>query len=273
MFKHTGRVEAPGIFERLAPKWWDESGPHALLHQMNAVRLSFILEALAPVLAAQTHTDAQIQAKQEADIPKRDHKGVGIRFLDAVPLKGLRILDVGCGGGLLSEPLARLGATVVGLDTSPEGVAVAQEHAKRMGLDITYHCIKIEDYVMEAEPFDCVIGSEVVEHVSDVQGFLKACSLLLAPKGRLVLSTLNRTWQSYLLAILGAEHVLRWVPKGTHDWRAFLKPSEIARILEPLGLKLTALSGLRLGPLTSEWKRGGTPTMNYILAASHSSFT
>jgi 2-polyprenyl-6-hydroxyphenyl methylase/3-demethylubiquinone-9 3-methyltransferase len=229
-------------FSAKAAEWWDPRGEFRPLHRLNPLRLAFI----------------------------RD--GVAARFgrdpLEERPLKGLTILDVGCGGGLLCEPLSRLGATVTGIDAAEENVAVAAVHAEESGLEIDYRCISAEALQQEGASFDAVVSMEVVEHVADVEGFLAACAGLVAPGGALALATLNRTPKSFALAIVGAEYLLRWLPRGTHDWRKFLKPSEIAAVLRGEGVELTEATGVAYNPLNDSWRLAPRDLeVNYMLLA------
>ncbi|MGC2629547.1 MAG: bifunctional 2-polyprenyl-6-hydroxyphenol methylase/3-demethylubiquinol 3-O-methyltransferase UbiG, partial [Rhodomicrobium sp.] len=185
-------------FERLATEWWDERGKLRALHAINPARLKFIVEEV-----------------------KRWRPDQGRAFR---PLEGVKAIDIGCGGGILSEPLTRLGASVTGIDPIEESVGVAKAHAEAIGLSITYRSATAEDLVREGLVFDAVVASEVVEHVADVSSFLKTCRSLCKPGGLLILSTLNRTAKSYGLAIVAAERVLGLVPPGTHDWKKFIKP-------------------------------------------------
>ena len=230
-------------FSAKAVEWWDPQGEFRPLHRLNPLRLEFI----------------------------RD--GVAARFgrdpLGERPLQGLRILDVGCGGGLLCEPLARLGAEVTGIDASEENVAVAAVHAEESGLGIDYRCVSAETLRDEGASFDAVVSMEVVEHVADVEGFLAACAGLVAPGGALTLATLNRTPKSFALAIVGAEYLLRWLPRGTHDWRKFLKPSEIAGVLRGEGMELLEATGVAYNPLNDSWRLAPRDLdVNYMLLAA-----
>ncbi len=229
-------------FSALAAEWWNPSGEFRPLHRLNPLRLRFLRDHLAA---------------------RAGRDPLGER-----PLAGLRIADVGCGGGLLCEPLTRLGARVTGIDAARESIAVAALHAEENGLSIDYRCVDVEDFAAQGNLFDAVISMEVVEHVADVEGFLNACAGLVAPGGAMALATLNRTPKSFALAILGAEYLLRWVPRGTHDWRRFLKPSEIAAILRPQGLELADITGITYNPLNDSWRL--TPEdlgVNYMLLA------
>ena len=229
-------------FSAMAAEWWDPQGPFRPLHRLNPLRLAFIRDTLAARFG-------------------RDPLG-------ETPLDGLTLLDVGCGGGLLCEPLARLGARVTGIDASEENIAVARVHAEESGLAIDYRCVAAEELAAEGTRFDAVISMEVVEHVADVEGFLGACGSLVAPGGGLALATLNRTPKSFALAIVGAEYLLRWLPRGTHDWRKFLKPSEIAAVLRSEGLELEEASGVVYNPLNDSWRLSRKDLeVNYMIFA------
>lgn len=215
-------------FARLAETWWDPEGPMKPLHAMNPVRLGYIRDA---ILA-------------------RTGRKLGVDR----PLSGLEVLDIGCGGGLLCEPLARLGASVTGIDAGKEPVAVARAHADEAGLAITYRRAAAEDLAKQKTRFDAVIAMEVVEHVADVESFLKNCRTLLKPGGVFIFSTLAKTPKAYFLAIVGAEYVMRWLPKGTHQYGKFLKPSEMARHLKAAGLEPQDFTGFVFNPLRREWR-------------------
>jgi 2-polyprenyl-6-hydroxyphenyl methylase/3-demethylubiquinone-9 3-methyltransferase len=184
------------------------------------------------------------------------------------PLEGLRVLDVGCGGGLICEPLARLGARVTGLDPAVENIEAARRHAAGQALDIDYRAGRVEELELEGRTFDAVVCLEVVEHVPDAGAFLKASAALLRPGGLMLLSTLNRTLKAYLLAIIGGEYVLRWLPVGTHQWDRFVTPDELARHLRAAGLGAPALKGLVYNPLTDAWSLGADTDVNYLASAA-----
>jgi 2-polyprenyl-6-hydroxyphenyl methylase/3-demethylubiquinone-9 3-methyltransferase len=226
-------------FAALADEWWDPAGGLAPLHALNPVRLEFIRDHLAGHL-------------------KRDP-------LADRPLHGVRLLDVGCGGGLLCEPLARLGATVVGIDAAVENTAVAAAHAAQSGLHIDYRYTTAEALADAGESFDVVITMEVIEHVADVDGFVAACSALVKPGGLLMAATLNRTPQAFALAIVGAEYLLRWLAPGTHDWRKFVRPAELARNLRAGGVTVTAISGARYSPIDGTWSQSRDLSVNYMV--------
>lgn len=216
-------------FDNLGNQWWDESGAFGVLHAMNPLRISFI--------------------KNLADSC----------FPDG--LKNLKVLDVGCGGGIACEPLARLGANVTGIDASKAAIAVAREHADSQKLKITYECADIKDL---NETFDVVTCLEVVEHVDDLSKFASDLVQKLNPNGLLVLSTINRTWFSYLVGIVGAEYLTRKIPIGTHDWHKFIEPAQLVEIFESLGLKAVDLKGLNYSIMGQEWELGGDLKMNYL---------
>jgi 2-polyprenyl-6-hydroxyphenyl methylase/3-demethylubiquinone-9 3-methyltransferase len=232
-------------FEAMAKTWWDQKGPMAVLHKFNPVRLSFIRD-----LACERFS--------------RDPKM--LRALD-----GLSLVDIGCGGGVLSEPLARLGASVTGLDPAPTNIAVARAHAEKSGLTIDYREEAIETVVADGGRFDIVLAMEVVEHVADVEAFVAACCQAVKPGGLLVMATLNRTLKSYALAIVGAEYVLRWLPRGTHDWNKFVTPDEIRDAIAANGLALGQETGVVYNPLADRWSAARDMDVNYMLAASRPS--
>lgn len=229
-------------FEALADEWWDPHGKFRPLHNFNPARLGYLRGRLVG------HFGRDPLARR--------------------PLEGLRLVDLGCGGGLVAEPMARLGASVVGCDAVPANVGAAAAHAAQAGLEIDYrHCLA-EDLVAAGESFDVVLALEVVEHVADVPLFLHACRRLLRPGGCLVVATINRTAKSLLLAKIGAEYVLGWLPRGTHDWRRFLRPSEIAAHLRREGLTVRDVTGVTYAPLSNEWRLSADTDVNYMLTAT-----
>jgi 2-polyprenyl-6-hydroxyphenyl methylase / 3-demethylubiquinone-9 3-methyltransferase len=228
-------------FDRLAADWWDPNGPMRPLHRINPVRLGYVRDRLCG----------------------RFGRDPALRK----PLAGLTVLDIGCGGGLIAEPLSRLGADVTGLDAAAENLRVAREHARQSGLKIDYRDDTAEALAAKARRFDAVLALEVVEHVADVPAFLTAVASLVKPGGALVLSTLNRTAKAFLQAVVGAEYVLRWLPRGTHNWRRFQRPAEIARALCAAGLTVEDLTGMTLDLRSGEWRLGGDAAVNYLMAA------
>jgi len=225
-------------FAAMADSWWDPNGKFRPLHQINPVRIAFIRDHVA--------------AHLERD-PLRGR-----------PLRDLEVLDIGCGGGLLSEPLCRLGARVTAIDAAEKNVTIAALHAEQGGLDIDYRAVLPEDLARKGKQFDVVANMEVVEHVADMDAFFKACGELVKPGGVMAVSTINRTMKSLMLAKIGAEYVLRWVPAGTHDWRKFVKPSELARGLNPHGFEVTDLQGMVYSPLNDEWRISRDLDVNYL---------
>ena len=214
-------------FEAMAAEWWDVDGKFKPLHMLNPTRLDYIVDQIAAEFARDLSVN--------------------------LPFKGLRILDIGCGGGLLSEPMARLGATVVGADAAAGNIPVAQIHAENSGLNIDYRHTTAEDIAASGEQFDVVINMEVVEHVADPLGFLTACKDLLKDDGLLLCSTINRNPKSYLVAIIGAEHIMRWLPKGTHEWDKFITPDELYNLIENAGLTPVDRKGFVFNPLKWSW--------------------
>jgi 2-polyprenyl-6-hydroxyphenyl methylase/3-demethylubiquinone-9 3-methyltransferase len=226
-------------FSAMADEWWDPAGKFEPLHKFNPVRLGYIRDRLCA------------------------HFGRDPRSLTA--LDGLTILDVGCGGGLISEPLARMGATVTGIDASAQNIGTARAHAERTGVDIDYRFTTAEDLCAAGEAFDVVLSLEVVEHVADVDLFLASCAALLRDGGAITLATLNRTPKAFMFGIVGAEYVMRWLPRGTHNWKKFVRPSELARGLRPGGVNVADISGLTFDMLADDWQITGDVSVNYIL--------
>lgn len=214
-------------FAATARQWWDPAGPYRALHRLNPVRLAYV----------------------------RDHACRHFRRdpVATTPLVDLQIVDVGCGGGLLAEPLTRLGAHVTAIDATAETIAVAEGHSARAGLQISYRCATAEDLVAEAKHFDVVLTMEIVEHVADLNGFLTACSTLVRPGGLLFAATINRTTKAFLLAVVAGEWILRWLPRGTHDWNKFVRPDEMTRGLAAGGVHVTATTGVTYNPLADTW--------------------
>ena len=240
----VGTADAAEIarFEAMAEDWWNPAGKFAPLHKFNPVRLAFIRDRLCARF--------------------------GLDPMAELPLKGLRLLDIGCGGGLLSEPMARLGATVTGVDASARNIGIAAAHAAQTGIEIDYRAGTVEELVADGEPpFDAVLNCEVVEHVADVELFLQSCAALVRPGGLMVVATLNRTPKSFALAIVGAEYVLRWLPRGTHDWRKFVRPSEIAASLRAGGMAIEELTGVSYNPISDRWRLSKDLDVNYMAVA------
>lgn len=229
-------------FEAMAADWWDPDGRFKPLHMLNPCRLDYIT--------------AQIAAEfgRDLDMPR--------------PFAGLRILDIGCGGGLLSEPMARLGADVVGADAAAGNIPVAQIHAAQSGLGIDYRHTTAEDMAADGERFDVVLNMEVIEHVADPMAYLTACHDLLRPGGLMICSTLNRTARSYAMAIVGAEYVMRWLPSGTHQWSRFLTPDELFDLLGKAGLDPVDRKGFVFNPVSWHWHLSDRDLgVNYVTAS------
>jgi len=212
---HTTTIDPEEIarFSRIADEWWDERGKFAPLHRINPLRIEWIR--------------------------------------DSTSLPGCTLLDIGCGGGLIAEPMARLGAQVTAIDASEKNIAVAKLHSGKSGLAIDYRCTSSE--AMD-EQFDVVLALEIIEHVADIPAFVASCCKLVKPGGKIFYSTMNRTAKSYALAIIGAEYILRWLPKGTHTWSKFVKPHELVRELEKHGVETTDMRGMVMNPLTQKWR-------------------
>ena len=229
-------------FEAMAAEWWDPNGKFKPLHMLNPTRLDYITR--------------QIAAEFGRDLTKPQ------------PFAGLRILDIGCGGGLLSEPMARLGATVVGADAAPRNIPVAQIHAQQSGLTIDYRHTTAEALADAGEQFDVVLNMEVVEHVADPLAYLTACQQLLKPGGLMICSTINRNPKSFLMAIIGAEYVMRWLPKGTHDWAKFITPDELYELIRQAGLDPVDRKGFVFNKLTWGWSISARDlSVNYVTAS------
>lgn len=226
-------------FEAMAAEWWDMNGKFKPLHMLNPCRLDYITQ--------------QIAAEYDRDLTQPE------------PFKDLRILDIGCGGGLLSEPMARLGADVVGADAAPRNIPVAQVHAEQSGLEIDYRCITAEEMAAAGEQFDVVLNMEVVEHVADPLAYITACQQLLKPGGLMICSTINRNPKSYVVAIIGAEHVMRWLPKGTHEWSKFITPDELFDLLTRAELEPVDRKGFVFNPISWSWSLSDRDlSVNYV---------
>ena len=228
-------------FSRIADEWWDPLGKFRPLHQLNPIRLQFIRDEIC------RHFQTDKRAPH--------------------PLKGRKILDIGCGGGLLCEPMTRLGAEVTGVDPAELTINAASDHAQKMGLSIDYRATRAEDLLEAGEQFDIVVNMEVIEHVPDVSAFLKVCSGLVKPGGLMLASTLNRTVKSYGLAIIGAEYIMRWLPTGTHQWQRFVTPEELKKALLDAGLEGVEQTGMSYNPLTGSWTLGSDLDVNYLARA------
>ena len=228
-------------FSRHAADWWNPRGPMAALHKFNPVRLGYIRDQAA----AHFNRD-----------PKK---------LDC--LKGLRMLDIGCGGGILSEPLARLGAEMVGADPSEDNINAARAHAESVDVVVDYRATTAEDLAAANERFDVVLAMEVVEHVADVAAFVATCATTVRPGGLMITATLNRTLKSFALAIVGAEYVLRWLPRGTHQWDKFVTPVELENAIERNGLQVTGERGVIYNPFADRWQLSSDMDVNYMLVA------
>jgi len=240
-------------FERMAKDWWDVDGDFKPLHKLNPTRVGYIRDAVV-----------QHYMRDTSDLP----------------LKGLTILDIGCGGGLLCEPLARLGATVTGIDAVAKNIEIAKIHATQVGTDVTYRAVTAEALGDELEAtgnkFDVVIALEIIEHVADPEEFVASCAKLMKPEGLLFFSTLNRTIRSYALGIVAAEYILGWLPKGTHDWDKFVKPSELERWISKAGrkvgldgLQVTDKAGMTLNPVKNLWSLTNDLAVNYITTSKN----
>jgi 2-polyprenyl-6-hydroxyphenyl methylase/3-demethylubiquinone-9 3-methyltransferase len=238
-----GRVDPAEVarFDALAATWWDEAGPMRVLHRFNPVRLAYIRDRVCR------------HHGRETDRP--------------FALEGLSIVDIGCGGGILSEPLARLGADVTGLEPAGQNLAAARAHAEAGGLAIDYRADTIEAVAAEGARFDVVLAMEVIEHVPDPEAFLRAACAALKPGGLLFAATINRTLRSFALAIVGAEYVLGWLPKGTHDWDKFITPEELKRMLRVGGVTPVDTQGVVYNPLNDRWRQSRDTAVNYMVAA------
>ena len=223
-------------FSRMAEEWWDPSGKFKPLHKFNPIRIAYIRDNIIKTL--------KLKDKNK-------------------PLEKIKILDIGCGGGLLSEPMCRMGAQVTGIDASEKNINIAKLHAKKDNLKIKYYCASPENFKIN-DKFDVILNMEIVEHVQDVNFFLQSCSKLLKNHGIMFVATLNKTLKSFIFAIVGAEYVLKWLPIGTHEWDKFIKPNKLVDILEKSNLKLEKIDGIKFNLITDEWKLSSDKSINYI---------
>ena len=223
-------------FSKMASEWWDPHGKFKPLHKFNPIRIKYIKENI---------------------VKNYNIKG------NNKPLKKIQILDIGCGGGLLSEPMCRMGANVTGIDASITNIKIAKLHAKKNNLSIKYICSSPEN-LKTNKKFDVILNMEIIEHVEDVEYFLKSCSKLLKDNGMMFVATINRTLKSYVFAIVGAEYILKWLPIGTHEWEKFVEPHHLENILKKNNLKMVGLDGMRFNLFTNEWKLSNDVAVNYI---------
>ena len=223
-------------FSKIAEEWWNPEGKFKPLHKFNPIRISYIKENIINTFKLN---------------------------YDKFPLKNIKILDIGCGGGLLSEPMCRLGAKVTGIDASDKNIEVARLHSKKNNLEIEYLCSSPEKFSAK-DKFDVILNMEIVEHVEDVNFFLKSCSKLLKKDGIMFVATLNKTLKSYVFAIVGAEYILRWLPIGTHEWEKFIKPEDLISILKKNDLRLDKIDGMNFNLIKNKWSVGSDKSVNYI---------
>ncbi len=281
MVTATSTVDKDEIerFSRIAGEWWNPQGKFKPLHRMNPIRIGWIVEQISK---------RDVEMWRCGDVEKKDDRASSSYPhipTSPHPLKGLRLLDIGCGGGLIAEPMARLGARVTAIDASEKNIAVARLHAERGGLEIDYRCAAVEELsaectMLSAEKknnsllnaqhsalYDVVLALEIIEHVADVEAFVAASCALLKPGGLIIYSTLNRTAKSFALAILGAEYVCGLLPVGTHDWHKFLRPSELCAHLRHHHIEILEMTGMAMNPLTFEWRLdAGDLAVNYMVA-------
>jgi len=241
MAKSTIETAEVDRFTAMADEWWDPNGKFKPLHKFNPVRLSYIRNAVINHFA--------------------------LDELAREPFSGLRLLDIGCGGGLLCEPMKRLGADVVGADAGEKNISIASNHAERMELDIDYRATTSEALAEAGEQFDVVLNMEVIEHVADIQLYLNSCAALVKPGGIMLVATINRTFKAYALAIVGAERVLRWLPKGTHTYDKFVTPEEIISVLKRNDMQIKERTGVSYHPLEDTWKKSKDLSVNYMILA------
>ncbi len=223
-------------FSRIAEEWWDPEGKFKPLHKFNPIRVSYLKNNIINTL--------KIKSTEK-------------------PLDKVKILDIGCGGGLLSEPMCRLGAQVTGIDASEKNINVAKIHAKKNNLDIKYLCSSPENFIPE-DKFDVILNMEIVEHVENVDFFLRSCSKLIKKGGIMFVATLNKTLKSYIFAIIGAEYIMRWLPIGTHSWEKFVRPNELIEVLKKYDLRLDDISGMKFNLINDQWSLSSDKSVNYI---------
>ena len=236
MANNTINKEEIEKFSKIANEWWDPNGKFKPLHKFNPIRISYIKDSIKNIFKINNENK---------------------------PLERIKILDIGCGGGLLSEPMTRLGADVVGIDASNKNIQVAKIHAKKNKLDIKYICTSPENFETKNK-FDVILNMEIIEHVEDVDFFLKSCSKLLKKNGIMFVATLNKTLKSYVFAIIGAEYILRWLPIGTHDWEKFIKPNNLIDSLNKHNLKVDKIDGMKFNIIKDEWSISSDKSINYI---------
>ena len=236
MKNNTINKEEIEKFSKIAEEWWNPTGKFKPLHKFNPIRISYIRDNIT--------SSFKLKNKRK-------------------PLERVKILDIGCGGGLLSEPMSRLGAEVVGIDASEKNIQVAKLHAKKNGLNIKYHCSSPENFITNTK-FDVILNMEIVEHVEDVDLFLKSCAKLLKKEGIMFVATLNKTLKSYVFAIVGAEYIMRWLPIGTHEWEKFVIPEDLIKILKKYNLSLEKLNGMKFNLLKDQWSISSDKSVNYI---------
>ena len=230
-------------YDRLAEQWWDRQGKFWPLHRLNELRVQYLKQAICLHFGRWSEDDR--------------------------PLAGLNVIDIGCGGGILSESMATLGANVHGIDVAEKGINVARRHSRQSGLSIRYEHATVEEIVECGQKYDVVLNMEVVEHVADLPLFMSACSQLVKPGGMMFIATINRTLLSWLFAIVGAEYVLGWLPRGTHSWRKFVQPAELEQLLSRSGLQIKVASGVKINPFTRRFSLSKRLAVNYMLSAVH----
>ena len=236
MKNNTINKEEIEKFSKIAEEWWNPTGKFKPLHKFNPIRISYI----------------------------RDNITSSFKLKNKIkPLEKVKVLDIGCGGGLLSEPMKRLGAEVVGIDASEKNIQVAKLHARKNGLNIEYHCTSPENFITNTK-FDVILNMEIVEHVEDIDFFLKSCTKLLKKGGIMFVATLNKTLKSYVFAIVGAEYIMRWLPIGTHEWEKFVIPGDLIKILKKHNLSLDKLDGMKSNLIKDQWSISSDKSVNYI---------